>query len=97
MKDVTRSDSVAMTPEELVEAINAYKSSKGGGSAEEPTVEAGDGINKEGGMADVPTEPVAETPAAESGVEPNVPTETPVHQCRLHSCRPFSCQGILWQ
>ena len=77
MKDVTRSDSVAMTPEELVEAINAYKSSKGGGSAEEPTVEAGDGINKEGGMADVPTEPVAETPAAESGVEPNVPTETP--------------------
>lgn len=77
MKDVTRSDSVAMTPEELVEAINAYKSSKGGSSAEELTAEAGDGINKEGGMTDVPTEPVAETPAAESGAEPTVPTETP--------------------
>ena len=75
MKDATRSDSVAMTPEELVEAINAYKSSKGGGSAEEPTAGAGDGINNEGGAAEVPAEPVTEAPAAASEAEPAVPTE----------------------
>ena len=69
MKNATRSDSVAMTPEELVEAINAYKSSKGGGPEEEPT--AGDGIGKEGGA-----EPVAATPANPSEVEAVTPPET---------------------
>ena len=77
MKNATRSDSVAMTPEELVEAINAYKSSKGGGSAEEPATGASDGINKENGAAETPAEPVAEAPTAVSNPAPAVPAETP--------------------
>ena len=64
MKNATRSDSVAMTPEELVEAINAYKSSKGGSSAEETLAGTGDGINNKGGAAETPAEPVAETPVS---------------------------------
>lgn len=77
MKESTRSDSVAMTPEELVEAINAYKSSKGGGSTEEPAAGASDGINKEGGAGETPAEPVAETPTAVSDPAPAAPAETP--------------------
>lgn len=74
MKKATRNDSVAMTPEELVEAINAYKSAKGGGSAEGAA--AGDGISKEGSAVETPASPVGETPAA-SVEEPAVPTKTP--------------------
>ena len=71
MKNATRNDSVAMTPEELVEAINAYKSSKGGGSEEGAA--AGDGIGKEGGAVETPASPVGETPAAPSVEEPKAP------------------------
>ena len=77
MKNATRSDSVAMTPEELVEAINAYKSSKGGGSAEEPTAGESDGINNEGGAAETPAEPVTEATVAPSEAEPAAPGEAP--------------------
>lgn len=71
MKKATRSDSVAMTPEELVEAINAYKSSKGGGSEEGAA--AGDGIGKEGSAVEAPASPVGETPTAPSAEEPKAP------------------------
>lgn len=74
MKNATRSDSVAMTPEELAEAINAYKSSKGGGPAEGAA--AGDGISKEGGEVETPASPVEGTPAA-SVEEPTVPVKAP--------------------
>ena len=75
MKNATRSDSVAMTPEELVEAINAYKSSKGG--VPEEGAAAGDGISKEGGAVETPGSPVGETAAASSEAEPDVPVKTP--------------------
>lgn len=75
MKNATRSDSVAMTPEELVEAINAYKSSKGGGPEEGAA--AGDGIGKEGGAVETPASPAGETVSASSETEPAVPVKTP--------------------
>lgn len=74
MRNATRSDSVAMTPEELVEAINAYKSSKGGGSEE---AAVGDGISKEGGAVETPALPAGETASASSEAEPAVPVKAP--------------------
>ena len=68
MKNATRSDSVAMTPEELVEAINAYKSSKGSGPEEGAA--AGDGIGKEGSAVETPALPAGETAPASSEAEP---------------------------
>ena len=75
MKNATRSDSVAMTPEELVEAINAYKSSKGGGPEE--VAAAGDGISKEGGAVETPASPAGETASVLNEAEPAVPVKTP--------------------
>lgn len=73
MKDASRNDSVAMTPEELVEAINNYKASNpSGGSSEgsDPSVGEDNGINKEGGTEGMVTEPPTEVPpvSGESGI-----------------------------
>lgn len=65
-----RTDSVAMTPEELVEAINQYKA--GAKLAEEPSAPTAEGENtagnptgeKDGADVDEPTAPVSSDPAA---------------------------------
>lgn len=74
---VTRGDSVAMTPEELVAAINQYKASKGAGAEEapkDPAVEDGVGTEpgNEAGAEATPTQ--TEAPV-EAPTVPEVPAQ----------------------